>query len=52
MPFDPSTDPQKAAEAARPRESFLSRPTLSAEEKLSGDMLVLTTGMMVLASVL
>jgi class 3 adenylate cyclase len=52
MPFDSSTDPQKAAEAAGPRDSFLSRPALSAEEKLSGDMLVLTTGLMVLASVL
>jgi len=31
---------------------FLSRPTLSAEEKLSGDMLVPHDGLMVLASVL
>lgn len=56
MPFDSSTDPPKAAAPAAEtpplRESFLSRPTLTAEEKLSGDMLVLTTGLMVLASVL
>jgi adenylate cyclase len=56
MPFDSSTDPSKStgqvAEVPGGRESFLSRPTLSAEEKLSGDMLVLTTGLMVLASVL
>ena len=56
MPFDPSTGPAKAPGISREpvagRESFLSRPTLSAEEKLSGDMLVLTTGLMVLASVL
>ena len=56
MPFDSSTDPPKAAAPAAEtpplRDSFLSRPTLSAEEKLSGDMLVLTTGLMVLASVL
>ena len=49
MPFDPSTEPPKvAAPAARPsgaRESLLERPTLSAEEKLSGDMLMLTTGL-------
>jgi class 3 adenylate cyclase len=52
-PSDTSTDLKRAAEAAAPRESFLSSPhTLSAEEKLSGDMLVLTTGLMVLASVL
>lgn len=56
MPFDPSTDSanrlSKAADAPGTRESLLERPTLSAEEKLSGDMLVLTTGLMVLASVL
>jgi adenylate cyclase len=56
MPFDPSTGPSKgpgiSPELVAGRESFLSRPALSAEEKLSGDMLVLTTGLMVLASVL
>ncbi len=55
MPFDSSTDPAKNPTPPGPeagRESFLARPQLSAEEKLSGDMLVLTTGLMVLASVL
>ena len=52
MPLDPATDPPKATDAALPRESFMARPALSPEEKLSGDMLVLTTGLMVLASVL
>ncbi|MCM2327515.1 MAG: adenylate/guanylate cyclase domain-containing protein [Lysobacter sp.] len=53
QPSDTSTDLKRAAEAPAPRESFLSSPhTLSPEEKLSGDMLVLTTGLMVLASVL
>jgi class 3 adenylate cyclase len=55
-PIDSATDPAKPAAAAPviipSRESFLSKPELSAEEKLSGDMLVLTTGLMVLASVL
>jgi adenylate cyclase len=56
MPLDPSPGPAKAADpAAVPaglRESFLAPPTLSVEEKLSGDMLVLTTGLMVLAAML
>jgi class 3 adenylate cyclase len=56
MPSDTSTDPPKppgpAAETATGRSSILSRASLSPEEKLSGDMLVLTTGLMVLASVL
>ena len=57
MPLDSSTDPQpKAAAAPAPAHStrvgLLDRPALSPEEKLSGDMLVLTTGLMVLASVL
>jgi len=56
MPLDSSTDPVPAPKAGAPqspeRVSLLDRPTLSPEEKLSGDMLVLTTGLMVLASVL
>ena len=57
MPLDSSTEPQpKAAAAGAPahatRVGLLDRPALSPEEKLSGDMLVLTTGLMVLASVL
>jgi adenylate cyclase len=51
-PLDPSTDPNAAAPPPGPRVSLLDRPMLSPEEKLSGDMLVLTTGLMVLASVL
>jgi class 3 adenylate cyclase len=52
MPFDTSTDHNRASQAIRPRDSFLAAEALSPEEKLSGDMLVLTTGLMVLASVL
>ena len=52
-PLDFSTDPNAAAAPPPgPRVSLLDRPMLSPEEKLSGDMLVLTTGLMVLASVL
>jgi adenylate cyclase len=48
-------EPPKAVAAApvqSARSSLFDPPSLSAEEKLSGDMLVLTTGLMVLASVL
>jgi class 3 adenylate cyclase len=56
MPTDPSTDLPQAADTRVPVSRFsLGGPaklTLSPEEQLSGDMLVLTTGLMVLASVL
>ncbi len=55
MPTDSSTVPPRVAvPAARPSlpSSPLLPPARNAEEKLAGDMLVLTTGLMVLASVL
>ncbi len=55
MPLDSSTDSSKAAaktiEAPGGRESFLTRAALSAEEKLAGDMLVFTTGIMVFVAI-
>jgi class 3 adenylate cyclase len=54
IPQDTSTetDPPAAKSAAGARESFFTGHQLSEDERLSGDMLVLTTGLMVLASVL